>query len=140
MNHRQLPRLNEEFFNSKLNLVNLILELASFVGSDTRSNYWSCHSTRTTKCCFGRHKHIWHVLHRKMKQFLYISVFILLLFGFYACYTLTYLVFSEKREMKQNFNWLSVGSHYDNFADSSVQCFGSCIQHIFSCYLLFRLS
>lgn len=94
---RGIHVLNEELLNGKLELLNLVLQLASFICGDACCNHWSCDSTSTTKRSFGWNEHIWNVL-----------------------------VLSKQGQMKENLNWLCVSSHDDNFTDSSVESLCRC--------------
>jgi hypothetical protein len=41
-----------------------------------------------------------------------------------------YLVFCQQGQVEQNFNWLSISSHHDDFADAAIESFGCCIEYM----------
>lgn len=55
--------LDEKFFDGKFELVNLVLELTSFVGGDAGGDDGSGDTASTAQCSFGRDKHVRNVLH-----------------------------------------------------------------------------
>lgn len=74
------------------------VQLPRLVGGDTSSNNRSRDTTRATQRRLARQKHIGDVL-----------------------------VFAQERKVENNLDRLHIGSHYDEFADTSVERFGGFI-------------
>ena len=91
--HYQFVRfLNQQLLDLNLDVVDLIIQLATFVRHDGAGDHGTRHSTRTTKSNLGRNKHVGNIL-----------------------------ILAEEGDMENDFEGLRIGSHHDKRSLSTVQ-------------------
>lgn len=90
--------LNQQGLDLVLNGEDLVLDAGSVVRSHRSSNHRTGNSTGSTKGSLGGNKNVRHVL-----------------------------VLTQKRQVQQNLNRLSVSSHDDELRNTSVQGFGGLV-------------
>jgi len=84
--------LNEQLFDVNLQLLDLRLELRVFVHNHRGSNHWPCNAACTSQRSLRLYKDVWHVL-----------------------------VFAKQRQVKQDFERLSICCKHDKFRLSTVK-------------------
>jgi hypothetical protein len=92
--------LDEELLNLILDGLNLSLQLGSFIRRYRAGNNSPVDSTGPAKGCSRGHKDVGDSL-----------------------------VLAEEREVEENLNGLSVGSHDNEFGDTAIEGLGCCIIH-----------
>lgn len=116
--------------------MDLVLKLTSFVGGYAGSDNGPGDTASTAQSCFGRDENVGDILQQLRDgdgeaDVSFLDFFVH--FGdFYSSYILSfaYLVFCQQGQMEQNFNWFSVRSHHNDFADAAIESFGCCIRQM----------
>lgn len=91
---------NKQSFNGHLYGLNLRLELRTLLDCNGCCDNWSRDSTSSPKSLFGTHEYVRDVL-----------------------------VLTQKRQVKDYLQWLSICSHHNEFRNTSVQGFGGCVEN-----------
>lgn len=102
--------LDQQRLDLVLDGVDLVLHRRSVVGGDRSGNHWSGNTTGSAQSGLGWHENVWNVL-----------------------------VLTQQGEMQQDLDWLGVGSHDDEFRNTSVQGLGSFIGSFFQLTQILRL-
>ena len=100
MRDKREMSLNEKLLNLILDGLNLSLQFGSLICCHRARNNGPIHTTSPTKGRPGGNKYVGDIL-----------------------------VLAKKREMEENLNWLSVGSHDDEFGDASIEGLCCCNNH-----------
>lgn len=102
--------LDQQSLDLVLDTEHLVLDGRSIVGGNRCSNDWSGNTTSSTQGSLRWNKNVRNVL-----------------------------VFTQQRQVQQDFDWLSVGSHNDELRDTSVQSLGGFVSTLLELSQVLRL-